>query len=48
MLDFSLIKYFLELLNKHISHVFYLQPKINIFQMYFLFSVNEATFYDDL
>ena len=48
MLDFSLIKYFLELLNKHIRHVFYLQPKINIFQIYFLFSVNEVTFYDDL
>ena len=44
MLDFSLIKYFLELLNKHIRHVFYLQPKINIFQIYFLFSVTKQLF----
>ena len=27
MLDFSLIKYLLKLLNKHIRHVFYLQLK---------------------
>ena len=38
------MKYFLKLLNKHIRHVFYLQLKINIFQIYFLFSVNKVIF----
>ena len=48
MVDCSLMKYFLKLLNKHIRHVFYLQFTVNIFQIYFLISVNEIFFYDDL
>ena len=48
MLDFSLIKKSLKLINKHVRHISYLQFTINIFQIYFLVSVNEVIFYDDL
>ena len=44
MLECSLIKYFLKLLNKHIRHGFYLQLKITIFQIYILIPVNAVTF----
>ena len=33
-----------RLINKHISHVFYLEFTIKVFQMYFLISVNEVIF----
>ena len=48
MLDCSLIKYSLKLINKHIRHVFYLQFTMNVFQIYFLNAVNEVIFYSDL
>ena len=48
MLDCSLIKYSLKLIEKHTRHVFYLQVTMNIFQMYFLNAVNEVIFYDNL
>ena len=44
MIDCSLIKYSLKLINKHIRHVFYLQFTINIFEIYPLISVNEVIF----
>ena len=48
MLDCGIIKYSLQLINKHLRHVFYLQFTINVFQLFFLISVNEVIFYDDL
>ena len=48
MLDFSLIKKSLKLINKHVRHISYLQFTINIFQIYFSVSVNEVIFYNDL
>ena len=48
MLDCSLIKYSLKLINKHIRHIFYLQFTMNVFQLYFLNAVNEVIFYNDL
>ena len=33
-------------INKHAKHVFYLQFKINVFQLYLLISVNEVIFYE--
>ena len=44
MLDCSLIKYSLKLINKHIRHVFYLQFTMNAFQIYFLNAFNEVFF----
>ena len=48
MLDCSLIKHSLKLINKHVRHVFYLQFTMNVFQIYFLNAVNEVIFYYDL
>ena len=48
MLVYSLIKYYLKLIKKHIRHDFYLHFTINIFQIFFFISVNEVMFYDDL
>ena len=44
MLDCSLIKYSLKLINKHIRHVLYLHFKMLVFQIYFLNTVNEVIF----
>ena len=46
MFDCSFVKYYLKLINKHIRQVFYLQFTIKVFQIYFLISVNEVTFYN--
>ena len=43
MLIYSLIKYYLKLIKKHIRHDFYLHFTINIFQFFFI-SVNEVCF----
>ena len=48
MLDSSLVKYALKLINKHIRRVFYLQFTMNVFQIYFLNALNEVIFYNDL
>ena len=44
MLDCSLIKYSLKLINEHIRHVVYLQFTINVFEIYPSISVSEVIF----
>ena len=49
MLDYSLIKYSLKLIKKHVRLDLYLDFTINFSQIYFFFfSVNEIMLYDDL